>query len=221
MVDGQSIENWATILAAILDDARFLPSRQAGRRRFSPSMSYGRHFVPPLPSAKQASVMLMLKRSQTGWSIPLTERPRHLPDHPGQISLPGGRVERGESHVAAAIREFNEELGTPDFPGIVVGALQPIYVYNSDYCVTPFVAINDRSFEYRPCEQEVARVIELPTEQLLDDSQIVIRPHSRGMLRWTAPEWQCQGSSIWGATAMILGEFSEVLRRAITYQEES
>ena len=210
----------ATQLRRQLSSQSDLNLRHAGRMRFSPSLSYGRHFGPPAPTAKQAAVMIMLEATNSGWTIPLTERPKHLPDHPGQISLPGGRVEAGESHLEAACREFAEELGTASFPGEFVGELQPIYVYNSDYFVRPFVAVCDQRLAYIPCEREVERVIHLPVEQLLDDSRLTEQVFRRGDASWHAKTIHCEDALIWGATAIILGEFARILQNCLVDDAE-
>ena len=197
-----------------------LKRRHAGRMRFSPSLSYGRHFGPPAPTAKQAAVMIMLEASELGWTIPLTERPKHLPDHPGQISLPGGRVEEGESHLDAACREFAEELGTATFPGEIVGELQSIYVYNSDYVVRPFVAVCNQKLAYAPCEREVERVIHLPIEHLLDDSRLTQHEFRRGKASWHSSTIHCDDALIWGATAIILGEFARIYQSCLPGEAE-
>ncbi len=197
-----------------------LTDRHAGRMRFSPSLSYGRHFGPPAPTAKQAAVMIMLESSESGWTIPLTERPKHLPDHPGQISLPGGRVELGESHLDAACREFTEELGTCTFPGEIVGELQSLYVYNSDYFVRPFVAICNHRLDYAPCQREVERVIHLPVEYLVDDSRLTRHEFHRGKASWHSSTIHCNDALIWGATAIILGEFARIYQACLLGHSE-
>lgn len=186
--------------------------RHAGRRRFSPSLSYGRHFAPPLPTARRAAVMVLFEPYGDSWSIPLTVRPHHLPDHPGQVCLPGGRLESGETVSEAAEREFCEELGLARFPAATLGHLQSIYVYNSDFHLTPCIAVVDRKLEYRPHAGEVESVIHLPIEHLLDIERHVVRAHSRGRVSWTALGIEYDGAHIWGATAMVLGEVAEVLR---------
>lgn len=196
------------------------PSRQAGRNRFSPELSYGRHFGPPAPGVKQAAVMILLEKGRLDdgchWSIPLTVRPDHLPDHPGQISLPGGRLEHGESHLQAARREFCEELGVNEFEAPVIAELMAIYVYNSDYFVRPYVAVTEQQYEYSPCPYEVSRVIHLPLETLTDARQYHCSTFSRGRVAWKAPTIQVADDTVWGATAIILGELAALLKPHIT-----
>ena len=66
-------------------------------RRMSPQLSYGRHAGPAPCTARAAAVLLMLFRRRGRWHLPLTERPKTLPHHGGQISLPGGAIERRRS----------------------------------------------------------------------------------------------------------------------------
>lgn len=158
--------------------------------------------------------MILLEYCEGEWSIPLTERAQHLPDHPGQISLPGGRVEKNETHLDAAIREFNEELGTSEFPGEVVGELSPLYVYNSDYYVRPFLAVGVGPIQYFPCPHEVSRVIRLPVHDLLEESHAQQIFH-RGSAQWTAKTIHCENAQVWGATAIMLGECAQLLKKEV------
>ncbi|MEM8733049.1 MAG: CoA pyrophosphatase [Planctomycetota bacterium] len=185
--------------------------RRAGRSYFSPKLSYGRHDGPARPTTKPAAVMILVEPSQSGWRIPLTVRPNHLPDHPGQISFPGGRIEHNETPLEAANREFQEELGTP-MRGQIVGCLSPIYVFNSDYLVTPFVALADSEHQYQPCEFEVAEVVSLPIRHLTDPSFHEIRDYERGGIAWSARSIISGPHCIWGATAVLLGELSSLLQ---------
>jgi 8-oxo-dGTP pyrophosphatase MutT (NUDIX family) len=60
---------------------------------------------------KPAAVLAAIVRRPAGWTMLFTERAEDLPSHPGQVSFPGGRVQPGETAVAAALREAEEELG--------------------------------------------------------------------------------------------------------------
>lgn len=186
--------------------------RHTERVRFSPSLSFGRHFCPPLPTARPAAVMMMIEPRDGQWVIPLTVRPNHLPDHPGQVCLPGGRTEAGESSIQAAQREYCEELGTLAFPGRTLGQLQSIYVYNSDYIMTPCVAVSDQAQEYHPNPDEVAALVYLPLADLLCPKHHVLKTHQRGQVSWTALGIDACGVHVWGATAIVLAELAAVLK---------
>ncbi len=185
--------------------------RKRRQATFSPSLAYGRHACAPLPTAKPAAVMIMLEPRDGVWTIPLTVRPKHLPDHPGQISLPGGRIENEETAEQAAVREFCEELGLAQFPGTIVGQLRPLYVYNSDYYVRPFLSICDQRQQYQPCTREVEQLVHLPIDTIVSASTGTVGDFARGWARWTARTFDHQGHIIWGATAMILGDLSAIL----------
>ena len=87
------------------------PRASRDGRRFAPELSYGRHFGPAPSTARPAAVIALLVRRAGRWHIPLTVRQAALGRHGGQISLPGGAVEPGESTAQAAERELAEELG--------------------------------------------------------------------------------------------------------------
>jgi 8-oxo-dGTP pyrophosphatase MutT (NUDIX family) len=181
-------------------------------RRMSPEMSYGRHAGPAPATARAAAVMLLLFRRPGGWHLPLIERPASLLRHGGQISLPGGVVEPGESSNDAAKRELQEELGL-NVPVEGLGRLADCYVFASDFLITPWIAAIDFEPQWRPHDREVQRVIELPLEVLLDERAIDRTTIERGPLVLHALCFQVATASIWGATAVILSELADVLRR--------
>ncbi|MFK7734918.1 MAG: CoA pyrophosphatase [Pirellulaceae bacterium] len=197
-------------IAAKLADPGLLDARRAGRHRFSPTLAYGRHNGPAPSKAKPAAVLIALQPTATGWTIPLTVRPKHLPDHPGQVSFPGGRLEAGENWTDAATREYHEELGVP-FSGKLIGSLTPTYVYNSNYIVEPIVGVCKTTPGFEPCQQEVERVLTLPIANLLDTAHHPVRTYQRGSASWQAREVRVGDDAIWGATAILLGELAAVL----------
>lgn len=198
------------LLRGLADDTR-LAARQAARQAFSPDLAYGRHFVPPPPTARQAAVVVMLEPRGGSWTIPVTVRPDHMHDHPGQVSLPGGRLEAGESHRQAAEREFMEELGCQLVPGQIIGELLPLYVFRSDYYVRSFVAISERALDYQPCQREVTRIAHVPIAVLSPAADSQRQEFSRDAMVWSAPTIRADNTTIWGATAMILAELPVLL----------
>lgn len=137
------------------------------RPRLVPELSYGRHRGPARPQSRIAAVAVTLYHCpKQGWVIPLTLRPLSLQHHAGQICLPGGRVEAGETMFEAAFREFREELGIEPKVTTFCGQLSPQYVYASDNLVHPVVAVIEQPGPWNPDPVEVAQVITLPLGQL-------------------------------------------------------
>ncbi len=187
-----------------------LPGNVA-QRRYAPELSYGRHAGPPGPGFREAAVVALCFPRDGAWRVVLTLRPRHLPQHPGQVCFPGGELESGETLVDCALRELQEELGVNSGDVQVLGALSPIYVFASHFLVTPFVGWLPMAPELSPDHREVAEVIELPLSKLLPEQEASSAWIERRGLRFRAPHFQHEGHSIWGATSMILGELGDVL----------
>lgn len=180
----------------------------------SPQLSYGRHAGPPPGTARPAAVMLLLFQRDGRWHLPLTERPATLVHHGGQICLPGGAVDEGESSSDAAIREMREELGIGD-EVTVLGRLAECYVFASDYLITPWVAATHVLPRWKPHLGEVESVVEMPLDRLLDSDAIGSLTIQRGPLEFHAPCYHVGDARIWGATSAILDELAGVLDEAL------
>lgn len=135
--------------------------RVSSRGRFAPQLAYGRHEGPPAIDARPAAVLLLLYPRDGEWRLPLTVRQSFLTDHAGQVSLPGGMLDPGETSAAGAIRELSEELGIELPPSQLLGALRPLYVFNSNFFVTPWIAHLPAPPAMFPNPAEVANMFEL------------------------------------------------------------
>lgn len=182
-----------------------------GQRRFAPELSFGRHTGPPAHDARPAAVIALFYRDTGVWKLPLTLRPDDFPSHAAQISFPGGMAEQGETAEQTALRELHEEIGVPSEPVTVVGRLSPIYVFNSNFLVTPIVGVHCGKARFSPCASEVAEIIELPVAHLLDPSNYSEHIIRRREVSFVAPHISLGTHRIWGATSMMLGELIEVL----------
>jgi len=196
--------------------ARPLPGRLA-QARFEPELSCGRHFAPPRPDARAAAVTVLIYRRQEEWCLPLTRRVATLAAHAGQISLPGGTCEPGESPEQAALRELNEELGTSAEGIELLGRLSPLYLFVTNYAITPCVAVAHQPLAFKPAAGEVAELLELPVATLLDPAARGQHVHEQRGLQMLVPHLTWQGHRIWGATSMILSELAAVLHEACVF----
>jgi 8-oxo-dGTP pyrophosphatase MutT (NUDIX family) len=180
--------------------------------QFAPELSYGRHLGPAPLTARPAAVIALLFQREGRWHVPLTVRHAALGKHGGQISLPGGSVDAGETTADAARRELAEELGVSDSVDLV-GPLAESYVYVSNFRVAPWLASTQVVPNWQPHDREVERVVEMPLEMLFDAScrgEITIE---RGPVTFRAPCYRIGEDCVWGATSIILGQLAGVLHR--------
>lgn len=164
---------------------------------------------------RQASVLLLVFPAEDGLSLLLTRRAEHPNDvHSGQISLPGGSQEPGETPIETALREAREEVG---FAGEaeILGLLTPIYIPPSDFYVHPVAAYVDYRPAWSPDPREVVAVIECPVITLLNDALKVIEDWNVHNTHLRVPWYNVNGHQVWGATAIILSEFEQRLRAVL------
>ncbi len=192
LLDG--FENWRSPLdSSSLDRPVTRPSHLTGN---------GRH----------AAVMLVLVADRTKCAaddpkLLLIRRSQHLRYHAGQIALPGGRQEPGETLLQTAVRETEEEIGISLQQHDILGSLRSIYIPPSDFTLTPFVAWLDDEPEVSIQADEVDELITVRLRSLLDpDAQTtsrVVRDNGQAI---EAPCYQHENHVVWGATALVISE---------------
>ena len=145
--------------------------------------------------------------------ILLTVRAETLGRHRGQVSLPGGVLEPGETYEQAALREAHEEVALP-FDGVrVLGALTPLDIPVSGFRLHPIIAALNWRPTLSPAGGEVARIVEVDVEALGDPARPAEADWTRDGVAMRVPVFRAAGAEIWGATAMVLSEFLSVLKR--------
>lgn len=161
---------------------------------------------------RPAAVLVPVVNRPLGLHVLLTQRSADLPNHPGQISFPGGRVEPEDATVhAAALREAAEEVGLPPERVQILGELAT-YETVTGFKVTPVVGWVEPPFELRPDPLEVADVFEVPLAHLLEPANQQRHFRMLGEVRrdyWAIPYGE---RFIWGATAAMLMMLDRTLR---------
>jgi 8-oxo-dGTP pyrophosphatase MutT (NUDIX family) len=131
--------------------------------------------------------------------------------HAGQVSLPGGVIEPGESYDQAALREAHEEIGLLPSAVRVLGALTSLDIPVSGFRLHPVVATTPERPALEASDEEVARILEVPLLTLMDPTCLVESERQRDGRLLTIPAFRVCGEEIWGATAMILAELLALL----------
>jgi 8-oxo-dGTP pyrophosphatase MutT (NUDIX family) len=174
--------------------------------RFQPELSFGRHRGPAHRGARQAAVLILLYPREGQWHLPMILRPAHMPDHAGQVSLPGGVIEAGETSREAALREYREELGAPDEGVELLGQLSELYLFATNFQITPWVGSVAAPPAWHPSPDEVDVLLEVPLSHFLDPANTDHIVRKQRGLRFSAPCFCWQTHRIWGATSMVLAE---------------
>lgn len=159
------------------------------------------------PAARPAAGLLLLFDGARGPTIILTVRGGHLPHHGGQVSLPGGAVEPGESVEQAALREAQEEIGVEPSLVSVLGSLTPLHIPVSSFTLHPVVATCACRPPLQPTAGEVDSILEVPLLELADPSRLRRAVRWRDGRAYNVPFFELAEHQVWGATAMVLSEF--------------
>jgi 8-oxo-dGTP pyrophosphatase MutT (NUDIX family) len=160
---------------------------------------------------RHAAGLLLLFPIDDRTHVVLTVRADSLQRHGGQVSLPGGVLEPGESVEQAALREAREEIGLETSGVQTLGILTPVDIPVSGFRLHPVVAAIDRRPAFTPHTAEVARIVEIPVEALLDASCFAWKSFVREGRTIEAPAFAAAGVEVWGATAMAVAEFLSLL----------
>lgn len=187
-----------------------------------PGLAAHRRLVPPerrpdlgkvFPNERRvAAVLALLYPMNDRVCCALIRRPSYPGVHGGQIAFPGGQVESEDSDLLhTALREAWEEVGIQAEKVQRPTELTRLYIPPSRYEVVPFLGLSDRRPDFILQTSEVDELIELPLEELMQPNVYgEVSVHTtRGLLN--VPAYQWRDEIIWGATAMIVAEISDLL----------
>jgi 8-oxo-dGTP pyrophosphatase MutT (NUDIX family) len=166
---------------------------------------------------KTAAVMMLLYPKNGKTHLVLIVRNSYEGIHSAQIALPGGKFElNDENYLNTALRETHEEIGIHPENIQIIRAFTKLYIQASNFLVYPFLGFCQEEINFIPDETEVAQIIELPIADFLKDDLIVNTTMSTSYAKnIEIPAFKINEHIVWGATAMMLSELKEVLKKVL------
>ncbi|MEO6028410.1 MAG: CoA pyrophosphatase [Candidatus Binatia bacterium] len=160
-----------------------------------------------------SAVLVPLFEQDGALHLLYTTRSAALPTHAGQVSFPGGRhsSERDATLLATALRETEEEIGVGPGDVDVLGALDPIHTFSSNFLITPFVGRIPHPYAFRPDPREVHDVFSIPLAVLDDPANVVAETWTIDGRSIPVTSYRHDGRTIWGATQRITASLLDLL----------
>ena len=168
-----------------------------------------------LYTPKTAAVLMLFYPKKGKTHLVLIVRNSYNGVHSAQISFPGGKYEEeDENYEKTALRETQEEIGINQNDINLIRPFSQLYIQASNFLVHPFLGFCKDEMVFIPDDNEVAQIIELPLADFLNDNIIVSTTLSTSYAKnIEVPAFNIDGHIVWGATAMMLSELKEVLKK--------
>jgi 8-oxo-dGTP pyrophosphatase MutT (NUDIX family) len=166
---------------------------------------------------KYAAVMMLFYPKKGRTHLVLIVRNSYEGVHSDQIAFPGGKYEdNDENFQNTALRETHEEIGIHPENIEIVMPFTNLYIQPSNFMVYPFLGICKNEIVFVPDGNEVANIIELPLNDFLNDDLIVTTKISTSYAEnIEVPAFSINNYIVWGATAMMMNELKEVLKKVL------
>ncbi len=162
--------------------------------------------------AVPSAVLILIYKKDSELQFILTERAQTLDYHKGQISLPGGSQENNEILSQTALRETHEEVGIDSAQITIIGELSPLFVPVTGFMIYPFVGMISKQFQITIDKNEVASAFSVSLNEMMDDSLEKQEKRDLRGYKVEIPYFLLAGKKVWGATAMILSEFKQIIK---------
>ena len=165
------------------------------------------------PGLVRAAVLIPLFKKNGEYYVLLTRRTDKVGTHKGQISLPGGKRDEGEDLLSTALREAREEIGIAEKDVRILGELDDMCTFASDFCIAPFVGLIPYPYPFKTNRLEIEEIIEVPLSVFLDEAKFREELHIRNGEPVPVYFYQHNEHTVWGATARILKQLMDLVSR--------
>jgi len=154
---------------------------------------------------KLASVLVVIYGESP--VVVMTEKPKHMKFHAGEISFPGGKLDSADSDLLeTALRETREEIGLSLKEDQIIGQLNPVITLNSGFTILPFVSVVD-DIPSLSANAEVEKIFHIPLEPFL--KTMANDPDPLHNLIQEMFTFEFQGKIVWGASARVLKQIAD------------
>jgi len=142
--------------------------------------------------------------------VVMTEKPKHMKFHAGEISFPGGKLDADDSDLLqTALRETSEEIGLSITREQIIGQLEPVVTLNSGFLILPFISVID-NIPTLAANAEVEKIFHIPLEPFL--KTMAYDPNPSHNLIQEMYTFEYQNQTVWGASARILKQIQNLLK---------
>lgn len=161
---------------------------------------------------QKSSVLILIFLKNNKLYFVLTQRHEYNGVHSGQICLPGGKYEISDINLSqTAIREAKEEINVEYEKIEILGELTKLYTPPSNFCIHPFVGFTKYEPNFIKQPEEVKEIIISDLFYFINNPVIGKKSIATNRkINIFAPYYNINGYTVWGATAMILSEFSTI-----------
>jgi len=163
------------------------------------------------PGLVRAAVLIPLFEKNGEYHVLLTRRTERVRHHKGQISFPGGRQDHGEDLLATALREAKEEMGIEEKDVRILGELDDMCTFSSDFCIAPFVGLIPYPYPFKINRHEIEEILEVPLSVFLDETKFREELRSRKGELVPVYFYEHDAHTIWGATARMLKQLTGLI----------
>ncbi len=166
-------------------------------------------------SRKAGVVALFYPDKEHKTKLMLILRKTYKGVHSAQVAFPGGKLEPEDPSLEyAALRETFEEVGVPLSDIKVLKAFTELYIPPSNFTVYPFLGVTLKTPQFVKQDDEVEAMIEVALEDLINDAHVSSQMLMTSLEKEVeVPVFNLNGHAVWGATAMMLSEIKDLLKK--------